>query len=256
MPQQYYTASEAQQKLGFSRAAFFRKVKQGIIHKVVLPGMKQGVYPKRDIDALALSMQTVFEQFQDIVFSHSSPEEQKEEMEIGIRVFGKDFITPLPERIAFQEKCEFTFHSLKAHGKVVGYFSLFRFTDEFLEKLLHGEQVERNITLDNILPFTRLERFHLYIDVLAIDPLLSHHLRNLYAGLLVSHLFHLLVSFHNNGYLIDKVYTITSNQETDKLAARFNFHKVQTRSLTPNRIVWELPLREQQLQQLSSFWHG
>ena len=256
MPQQYYTASEAQQKLGFSRAAFFRKVKQGIIHKVVLPGMKQGVYPKRDIDALALSMQTVFEQFQDITFSRSSAADQQEEMEIGIRAFGKDFITPLADRIAFQQKCEFTFHSLKAHGKVVGYLSLFRFTDTFLDKILHGEQVERNITIHDFLPFTRLESFNLYIDVLAIDPLLSHHLRNLYAGLLVSHLFHLLVSLQKNGYLIDKVYTITSTRESDNLAARAGFQKVQTRSLTPNRVVWELPLGEKQVQLLSSFWQG
>ncbi|GCF07288.1 helix-turn-helix transcriptional regulator [Dictyobacter arantiisoli] len=256
MPQQYYTASEAQKKLGFSRAAFFRKVKQGIIRKVVPPGMKQGVYPKRDIDALALSMHTIFEQFQTIVFSCSSPEDQKEEMEIGIRAFGKDFITPLAERISFQKKCEFTFHSLKAHGKVVGYFSLFRLTDTFLDQLLHGEQIERSISIDDMLSFTRLEPFHIYIDVLVTDPLLSHHLRNLYAGLLVSHLFSLLRSLQNNGYLIDKVYTITSTKEADKLAAHAGFHKVQTSSLTPNRVVWELPLCEQHLQTLSSFWQG
>lgn len=46
MNDRYYTASEAQAKMGLSKAMFFRKVNQGLIPKVVPPGMKQGVYPK------------------------------------------------------------------------------------------------------------------------------------------------------------------------------------------------------------------
>ena len=101
---EYYTASEAQAKLGLSKAMFFRKVNQGLIPKVIPPGMKQGAYPKRDIDALALSMNAVFETYNKIVFSRSTPADQLEEMNIGILCFGSDFITPLAERIAFQQK--------------------------------------------------------------------------------------------------------------------------------------------------------
>ena len=106
----FYTAREAQTRLGLSKAMFFRKVNEGFIPKVVLPGMKQGVYPKRDIDALVLSMNMLFEQYDKLVFSKSTPADQVEEMNIGIRCFGSDFITPLPERIGFQQKSDFTFH--------------------------------------------------------------------------------------------------------------------------------------------------
>ena len=85
MGKHYYTASEARAKLGLSKSLFFRKVKQELIPKVVLPGMTHGVYPKRDIDALVLSLHSKIE---DFVFSRSTPADQVEEMNIGIRCFG------------------------------------------------------------------------------------------------------------------------------------------------------------------------
>ena len=68
MKQDTYTASEAMDKLGLSRGMFHRKVKQGLIPKIVKPGMTQGVYPKRDIDALAMSMETAFDQHNRLIF--------------------------------------------------------------------------------------------------------------------------------------------------------------------------------------------
>src|SRR2546430_1540745 len=171
---------------------FFRKVQEGFIPKLVLPGMKQGVYPKRDIDALAKSMNMLFEQYDKIAFSKSTPADQVEEMNIGIRCFGRDFITPLPERIAFQQKSDYTFHSLKVDGLVVGYMSMFRFPENFLDDLLTGRRIEREITVKEVLPFARLEPFSAYIDVIAVDPNLPIHLQHLYAGIIVSRFINLL----------------------------------------------------------------
>jgi hypothetical protein len=256
MTEKYYTSSEAQKRLGLSRAVFLRKVKQGFIRRIVLPGMKQGVYSKRDIDALAHSMQVAFEQIQDISFGPSTIADQLEEMKLGIRSFGRDFITPLEDRIAFQQKNEFTFHSLKAHGHVVGYFSIFHLCPSFLEQLLVGSKVERDITVPDVLPFPRLDPFSVYIDVLAVDPLLPHHQRILYAGLLISHMFHLLASLRQNGYFIEKVYTITTSKETDALTERVGFRKLNHKSLSPGRIAWELTLNEDSINQLSTLWNG
>src|SRR5437764_11980148 len=113
MSDHFYTASEAQDILGISKGMFFRKVQEGLIPKIILPGMKQGVYPKRDIDAIAKSMNMLFEQYDKIVFSKSTPADQPEEMNIGIRSFGSKTITPLQARIASQQKSDFTFHSLQ-----------------------------------------------------------------------------------------------------------------------------------------------
>ncbi len=69
----YYTAGEAMKRLGLSKTMFHRKVNAGQIPKITPPGYKQGVYPKRDIDALALAMNMVFELQEKINFSRSTP---------------------------------------------------------------------------------------------------------------------------------------------------------------------------------------
>ena len=255
MHDHYYTASEAQAKLGLSRAMFFRKVNLGFIPKVVQPGMKQGLYPKRDIDALALSMNMVFEQYDRITFGRSTPADQVEEMNIGTRCFGRSFITPLPERIAFQQKSEYTFHSLKVSGRVVGYISLFRFSEAFLDALLTGTKIESDITLKEVLPFTRLEPFSVYIDVIAMDPDLSAHVHSLLAGILISRFIDFLLSLQANGYQITHLYTVTSTVEGDTLVKRLGFQRLEGKSIAPGRVAYKYTLDEAGIQSLLMFSH-
>ncbi len=252
MSEQYYTASEAQQKLGLSKAMFFRKVKQGFIRKIVPPGMKQGVYPRRDIDALALSMQVLFAQQEGITFSRSTIADQIEELEIGARIFGKSFITPLQERIAFQQKSEFTFHSLKVQERVVGYISMFNLADNLLDQLLVGEKIERDITVEDVTPFRRLEPFTLYIDVLVVDPNLPAHLQRLYGGILVSRFIDLLLNLYSNGYLIQHIYTVTISEEGEKLARRLGFEKLEGKSLIPTRTAYKVAFDQEHIHRLKS----
>lgn len=247
---EYYTAGQAMQKLGLSKSMFHRKVNAGQIPKVIPPGYKQGVYPKRDVDALALAMNMVFELQEKIVFSRSTPGDQVEEMDIGIRCFGSEFITPLPERIAFQQKSEFTFWSLKVSGYVVGYITMFRFPPEFLDDILVGRHIERDITVKEVIPFTRLEPFNTYIDVMAVDPNLPHHLQHLYAGIVVSRLANVILDLHANGYLINTLYTVTATPEGDNLVRKLGFHLMQGKSLVPGRIAYEFQLDKKGIEQL------
>jgi hypothetical protein len=251
--EQYYTAKDARAVLGLNENTFQTWVKTGKIKRIKLPGRGQGMYEKRDIDALALAMHMMLELKERLVFSKSTPGDQVEEMDIGIRNFGSELITPLPERIAFQQKNEFTFWSLKIEGRVVGYASLFRFLPQFLDALLTGRHIERDITVKEVLPFTRLEAFNLYIDVMAIDPQLPHHLRHLYAGVIVSRLADVLLDLRANGYLIEALYTVTATQEGDNLVKKLGFHLMSGKSLAPGRVAYEFRLDEQGLKHLKSF---
>lgn len=250
MGDQYYTASQATAKLGLSKAMFHRKVSQRLIPKVTPPGKKQSLYPKRDIDALARAMNLIFEQHERIVFSKSTPADQEEEMQIGIRCFGQEFITPLPERIAFQQKSEFTFWSLKVDGRVVGYVSMFRFPSALLDDLLTGRRIEREITVKEVLPFTRLEPFDIYIDVMAVDPTLPSHLRHLYAGIIASRLAAMLLDLLANGYLIQTMYTVSATKEGDNLVRKADFRLIKGKSIAPGRLAYNFPLDEQGIKRL------
>lgn len=246
----YYTAGEAMKKLGLTKTVFYQKVNAGHIPKVVQPGMKQSVYPKRDIDALVLAMNMAFEVPSKFVFSRSSPGDQLEEMQIGIRCFGSEYIIPFRERIAFQEKSEYTFWSLKVGGSVVGYISTFRFPEPFLDDILTGKRIEREITVKEVLKFTRQELFDIYIDVMAVDPRLPAHLRELYAGLITGHFANTILNLISNGYQIRTIYTVTATPAGDKLVKRAGFQLMPGKSLAPNRIAYQLPLDEEGITKL------
>jgi hypothetical protein len=238
--------------LGLNENTFQTWVKTKKIKRTMLPGRGQGVYARRDIDALALAMHMMIELKEKIVFSKSTPGDQVEEMDIGIRCFGSEFITPLPERIAFQQKSEFTFWSLKVEGHTVGYVSIFRFPPQFLDDILTGRHIERDITVREVLPFTRLEPLDVYIDVMAVDPQLPLHLRHLYAGIIVSRFVDVILDLRANGYLIETLYTVTATQEGDNLVRKLGFHLMPGKSLAPGRVAYEFKLDNEGLERLKS----
>src|SRR5947207_648185 len=135
----YYTAKEAQEKLGLSKAKFHKWVRQGLIPRVILPGMKQGVYPRRDIEALALSMSA---QQSKLVFSPSSPADLVEELDIANKYRRYGFLFSLSERITLQQKSRFCYYSLKLRGTVIGYGSIFSLPQQVLDDLLTGKKIE------------------------------------------------------------------------------------------------------------------
>ena len=232
---QFYSAKEAQDKLGLTKARFHKWVRQGLIPRVILPGMKQGMYPRRDVDALVLSMSMKQE---DFVFSASSPADQIEEMNIAYKYFERGSVFPLGERITFQQKCRFTFHSLKVRGVVVGYISLFRLTDRFLDDLLTGRKLEREITVENVLPFVRLEPFSVYIDVVAVNSHLPRHLHRLYAGIMIHRFIDLLYHLLINDYQITGLYTIPDTKDGEKVIERLGFQYIEGKSLIVTRPVY------------------
>jgi len=249
---QYYTAREAQDKLGLTKAKFHKMVRQGLIPKIVLPGMKQGIYPKRDIDALSLSMSSHMD---EIEFSRSSPADQVEEMRIGVKCFGRSFLTPLSEQIALQQKSEFSFHSLKVYNRVVGSISMFRLPDHLFEELLTSRRTLWEITSKEALPFVRLEPFPIYIGMIIIDPDLSPHLQHLYVGIMIVHFIDLLAKMLANDYQINRLSTIASTKECVQLMQKLGFQPLAEKSLVPNRVAYEYLFDTEGVQRLQKLQH-
>ncbi len=249
----YYTAKEAQEKLGLSKAMFHRRVNEGLIRKKIVAGYKQAIYNKEDIDALAASMNWLFEYQEKFEFSKSTPGEQVEEMDIGIRCFGPEYITPLPERIAFQQKCSYTFWSLKVSGRVAGYISMFHFPPKFLDDILTGKRIEREITVKEVLPFSRTKPFDIYIDVLATDPALPIKLRKLYAGILISRFVDQVLNLLGTGFPIKNIYTVTATKEGDNLVKEAGFQLMEKKSTVPGRTAYIYSINEESIEHLKQF---
>jgi len=248
--QEFYTAAEARKVLGLTEATFFYRVNQGQIPRVIPRGRRLGVYPKKIIDALAQAQEMLYSQHEHLVFSRSTLSEQEQEMHIGIKCFGPQYITPLAERIAFQLKNGYTFWSLKVDGQVVGYISLFRFPPDFQEDILTGAHIERDITVREVLPFERGKSFAVYIDVMAVDPDLAPHLRRLYGGVIASRFADRILDLLANGYQIEKLYTVTATQEGDNLVREAGFQLMPGKSLVPGRTAYEIALDEAGIERL------
>lgn len=245
----FYTAKEAQEKLGLSKAQFHKWVRQGLIPRVVLPGMKQGIYPRRDIDALVLSMNMRDE----VVFSSSSPADQVEELNIIHKSFLSRPAFSLAERIAFQQKSRFTFHSLKVHGTVVGFISLFRLPDGLLDDLLTERKIPAEITVEHVLPFVRLEPFSIYIDIIAINPDLSKHLQRLYAGMMLYRFIDLLSHLRGSNYQISGLYAVADTPAGERLLKKAGFQQMQGKSLVADRPAYQYLFDAQGLQRLRKY---
>ncbi len=231
-PKLYYTASEAQIRLGVSKSKFYKWVREGIVRRVVLPGMKQGVYPRRDVEAI---MSLMSAQQSRVLFSPSSPADLVEEMEIAHRGLQHGTKFSLAERIALQQKSHFCFYSLKLHGVVIGSGSFFSLSARVLDDLLTGQKIEEDITPDMVLPFTRLEPFDTYLDAIAIDPALPRHLARYYGGVLIYRFIDLLFHWLANDYQVVGLYAIAHSERDEQLLRRLGFQQMQGKSLVVTR---------------------
>ncbi len=243
----YYTAREAQDRLGLSRAKFHKMVRQGLIPRVVLPGMKQGVYPKRDVNALALSVSEPAAIFE---FSPSSPADQAEEIAIAHKYSDPGAIFSLSECLAFQQRTRSAFYSLKVRSKVVASLSMFRLPDDLLDSLLTGSKIFQNIRAVDVLPFVRLEPFRVYLNNVMTDPALPIRLRRFYAGIVLYKTAELLLHLLTNDYQITGLYTVPHTLAGERLVYKLGFRQTKNQVLVPERKAYEYLLQEEGLQRL------
>lgn len=86
----YYTAAEARVKLGLTEAAFQGWVKAKKVNKVLLPGKKQGMYLKHEIDQLAISIDAASLTVRyPLRFEKATLETQVEEFKLATLNFGE-----------------------------------------------------------------------------------------------------------------------------------------------------------------------
>jgi len=86
----YYTAAEARGRLGLTEAAFQAWVKAKKVNKIILPGKKQGMYSKREIDMLVASIDaaTLLERL-PLHFEKATLGTQSDEFKLAVLNFGE-----------------------------------------------------------------------------------------------------------------------------------------------------------------------
>lgn len=188
----FYTAKEAQERLGMNNNNFHYLVRKGTLKKVILPGKKQGVYPKLDVDKLASALKILIEQYdRDVsVFQLATKEDMSEEYEMDVTLFGKKTAS-IEQRIARLDRNPESDYVLKNEGEIVGHVSFFPLASEDMELFLEGKIGDPELP-EKVLPFILGKPNDILILVMGVKPgfppdIASHYGQRLIAG--ASHVF-------------------------------------------------------------------
>ncbi|MBA2391180.1 MAG: helix-turn-helix domain-containing protein [Ktedonobacteraceae bacterium] len=183
----FYTAKEAQERLGMNNNHFHYLVRKGTVKGVVLPGRKHSVYPRSDIDKLAAALVSLIEQYdKDVsVFQVATQEDMQEEFQMDVSLFGKKTAT-LEQRIERLEHNPESDYVLKNEGEIVGHISFFPLSQEDMKLFLDGKIADPELP-SKVLPFVSGEDLDILILVMGVKPgfppdVASHYGQRLIAG--------------------------------------------------------------------------
>lgn len=167
----FYTAKEAQERLGMNNNSFHYLVRKGTIKGVTLPGRKYHVYPKTEIDKFAATLRTVIEQYEHetSIFEPATLDDLIVEYQIDLSIFGRKGTTALEARIERLKNIPNGNFVLKNAGDVVGYACYYALEHACIQDLVAG-RITNTLPLDKFRQFEPGQPLDVYMFVVAVKP--------------------------------------------------------------------------------------
>src|SRR5215472_7511624 len=153
----YYTAAQVKKVLNITDGMLYNFIRNGDIEAIKLPGRKQSVYKREQVDKLARELRqfTPSRTAKTTTFVRATKEDLPVIIELSDAIFGRGrSVTPLERRIAWLQKNPYTYHVLKQGDEIVGYVSLLplkKGTNK-IERLL-GDTVSVDIPPEDLADF-------------------------------------------------------------------------------------------------------
>jgi hypothetical protein len=229
-PPSFYTASQAMRRLGMNKGTFFNYVKKGKITKVTPPGASEGYYKKEEIDAMAQAKELFLLQYSIApkTFERASTEDDIRGIyDLCVAAYGINNTPSLEECLEECRQFPETYYVVKQEGIVVGYISLFWFTDEALADLMTPRQRQTSLTVDVMHPFTPGQPTnHLFIS-LAVRPGLTNEQQRKYGFKLLRDTIQVLEDFARRGMPVKKLYASSRTSDGIKLARDMGMREIR-----------------------------
>jgi len=239
MLKNYYTAREAQQRLGVDENNFYYMVRTKKIKKVVPPGKKQGVYPKSQIDKLAREMLAfmTYDEDQGIQFVKVSTQEDiQEEYELASLMFGSA-VHDIPTREAWLQKNPDIDFILRDHGRLVGFINLLPAKHEAIMSFIEGKMRGWEIPAEDVLPFTPGSRMECILMGMATIPDIDITRRAYYGRRLITGIINLFQELAEKDVIITKFYATSVTPTGIAILRNADFNEVKR---IGKRIAFEL----------------
>jgi hypothetical protein len=175
MEKQYYTAKQAQQILGMTYSALRNQVNAGNLQSIIPPGKRQAVYLKEEVDQLKKEMDAWLTSRQQTKaaptqFLQATVEDMPEAVALAEAVFGGYNTIPLAKRVEWLKKNPDIDYLLKQEDQIVGYLSIVPLLPETIEDLLTQRRFAKDLTADDILPYTPNTPVDLYGMAIGVRP--------------------------------------------------------------------------------------
>ncbi len=171
----YYTAKEAQAALGMTYSALRNQVNAGNINSITLPGMRQAVYLREDVDQLKGDMEVwLISRHQTNIpsakFFKATVKDMPGAVVLAAEVFGGLNTIPVEKRVEWLKSNPDIDYLLKQEDQLVGYLSLVPLKAETIEDLMTLKRYARELTADDILPYEPGKPVDIYGMAIGIKP--------------------------------------------------------------------------------------
>jgi len=221
----FYTAKEAQERLGMNNNNFHYLVRKGTIKGVTLPGRKHNMYPRTEIDRFAATLRTVMEQYEHerSVFEPATIEDLPTEYQIDMSVFGRRGTTAFEARIERLKKIPDGNFVLKNAGDVVGYACYYAIEREYMQDLVAG-RITSTIPVDKFLSFEPGQPLDIYIFVIAVKPGYPQEVEKHYGLRLIAGVVQQIKQMGEKGVQIENLYARSWTTSGIKLCRKLGMH--------------------------------
>lgn len=238
----FYTAGEAQERLGLTKSAFFHLVRKGTLKKVVLPGKRQGMYPKSEVDQFAATIKTLIEQYEreTSTFELAKPDDLPIEYGIDISLYGRKGTTPLESRYDRLEANSEGNYVLKNGGEIVGHISFYPIEKEHLMLLLDNKV--HGIPADKILPWKVGEPLQVFIIIMSIKQGFPSDVARHYGLRLLAGAANAFRRLGERGVLIENVYATSRTVDGIRIARKLGMEEQEYKE-EPGRYRFSLDMQ-------------
>lgn len=227
VPSAFYSAAQAQRRLGLNRGTFFNYVKAGKIKKYTPPGASEGYYSRTEIDALAQERELFFLQYSKSpqTFERVATESDVQGIyDLCVAFYGIGNTPSLDARLAIWRKNPDAYYITKQDGYITGYISLIWFTDQALQFLMGsastnvGPDIYSITGSENVKLFVPGQPIESLFISLAVRPGLTIEQQRRYGFKLLRDTLNVLKDFADRGMPVRKLLATSEKADGIKLA--------------------------------------
>ena len=250
-----YSAKEAIAVLGIPTSSFYNLVRDKQITKIILPGRKEAVYSKVEVDRLARAMHSYLDQYTDerLRFGLALAEDIPEIRELGAAAMG-GYQNAFPREIleAWIRKNPETIHILQRGQEIVAYISMLPLPLETIMLRLAGNIAARAIPIDDIQDFSPGKQLTLYVAEAIVKQDMPDRLR--VGAKLLSETAEFLISLAQQKITVNELYMVATSSFSIKICKSLGCQALDIPgAVRPDRIPFKLDVWQSKSRLVSDY---